>query len=458
MAQSTTFPEEDLSAVYDPPVLTPADIEIVGSAKELVNNADRGVLTPETFSKFQQCIYGILDISPNPASTAAWVIDKLPQIGLAQLFNNIYQACSFVKSSGAGRPAKGSGNNGGTTPADIRGSADPARVKQVGRSTYFSDSVKSIGFCRITGDTTAPIHSCHIIAFSSQGQGEKIQLYQDLIKALFGQSAWEALLTNVMNGSKDRNRNINRLDNGIPLSPSAHSAWDSMRFTLTPDWSSYNSQTKEFEAIFRWIGAPAEGVTYNWGEPIYIDPESGSRSWRVVRNGDRIPFHRIPPPPNPDGSSREPPPIPSAHLLYVRETLVRVAHMVGASGEYDNYTYDNDSDSEFDELAHITGTESVQGDDVPRTPPNGSLKVTHTKPDLSALHPDTMRFIDTWFSSHRPSSPPLELSDTAQALDLATTWFDSHSSIPTAIRSKSRNSNRKEYSYRSTWHWEGTQA
>ncbi|KAI9772379.1 MAG: hypothetical protein M1839_002458, partial [Geoglossum umbratile] len=234
-------PEEDLSAVYDSLVLTPTDIAIVSSAKELINNADRGVLTPNTFSKFQQCIYGLLDISPNPASTAAWVIDKLPQTGLAQLFNNIYQACSFIKSSGAGCPAEGSDNSDGITPADIRGSAVPARVEQVGRSTYFSDSVKSIGLCRITGDTTSPIHSCHIISFSSQGQGEKIRLYQDLIKALFGQSAWEALLTNVMNGSKDRNRNINQLDNGIPLSPSAHSAWDSMRFTLTLDWSSYNS-------------------------------------------------------------------------------------------------------------------------------------------------------------------------------------------------------------------------
>ena len=107
MVQSTTFPEEDLSAVYDPPVLTLIDIEIVGSAKGLINNADRGVLTPETFSKSQQCIYSLLDISPNSASTAAWIIDKLPWVGLAQMFNNIYQACSFVKSSGAGRPAKG---------------------------------------------------------------------------------------------------------------------------------------------------------------------------------------------------------------------------------------------------------------------------------------------------------------------------------------------------------------
>ncbi|KAI9761792.1 MAG: hypothetical protein M1840_001711 [Geoglossum simile] len=69
MAQSATFPEEDLSAVYDPPVLTLADIAIVASAKELINNADRGVLTPETFLKFQQCIYSLLDISPNPASS-----------------------------------------------------------------------------------------------------------------------------------------------------------------------------------------------------------------------------------------------------------------------------------------------------------------------------------------------------------------------------------------------------
>jgi hypothetical protein len=47
-------------------------------------------------------------------------------------------------------------------------------------------------------------------------------------------------------GSSDRGgHNINRLDNGIPMTPSCYRAWDTMAFVLVVDWSTYNPDTGE---------------------------------------------------------------------------------------------------------------------------------------------------------------------------------------------------------------------
>jgi hypothetical protein len=100
---------------------------------------------------------------------------------------------------------------------------------------------------RITGDDTSAIDSCHIVAFSmSNTTNPRLANYIDLVRAMFGEAAWLALLTNVVDGSSDQGgRNINRLDNGIPMTPSCHRAWDTMAFVLVVDWSTYNSETKE---------------------------------------------------------------------------------------------------------------------------------------------------------------------------------------------------------------------
>lgn len=62
---------------------------------------------------------------------------------------------------------------------------------------------------------------------------------------MFGTDALQLLLDNVLNGRKDATRNINRLDNGVPMHQHVHGSWDSMRFFLEVMWDSYNESTKE---------------------------------------------------------------------------------------------------------------------------------------------------------------------------------------------------------------------
>ncbi|KAI9778455.1 MAG: hypothetical protein M1839_008101 [Geoglossum umbratile] len=111
ISQGTTG---DLS-ILRPQDPTQIDISRVAGARQAILGAPRGNLTPETHDKFQLSILGVLELSPNPGATADWIIKKLtpdsggPEELLAKLYADIYSACRAAKSSGAGRPPKGSG-------------------------------------------------------------------------------------------------------------------------------------------------------------------------------------------------------------------------------------------------------------------------------------------------------------------------------------------------------------
>ncbi|KAI9778440.1 MAG: hypothetical protein M1839_008086 [Geoglossum umbratile] len=317
ISQGTTG---DLS-ILRPQDPTQIDISRVAGARQAILGAPRGNLTPETHDKFQLSILGVLELSPNPGATADWIIKKLtpdsggPEELLAKLYADIYSACRAAKSSGAGRPPKGSGV---ATP-------EPSTPTE--------------------GDDTSEIDSCHIIAFSTHNApNSRLETYIDLVKAMFGEAAWLALLRNVVGGPSDCGRhNINRLDNGISMTPSCHRAWDTMAFVLAVDWSTYDSGTGEFDAKFEWITAPQYAIQNFWNGPILTLP-SGDPLFAPMASGATIPFRRIIPPLLLNGRQLDAPPIPSAHMLYVRETLARIAHLVGAAGEWED---DDEEESEI---------------------------------------------------------------------------------------------------------------
>ncbi|KAI9774113.1 MAG: hypothetical protein M1840_005206 [Geoglossum simile] len=406
----------------------PVDVSLVAKAKQVILAAPHGNLTPETHTKFRHAILGVLELSPNPNSAADWIVRRLTphasgeeELLLAKLHADIYAACQFVRSSGAGRPPRGSPSpSGAVTPVPLEG--DPAAVTSpvhtAGRSSNFSALVKSAGLCRITGDNTSPVDSCHIIAFStSNTSNPRLATYTDLVRAMFGEEAWLALLTNVMDGSSDQGgRNINRLDNGIPMTPSCHRSWDTMAFVLVVDWSTYNNETKEFDATFQWMAKP-QMIINCWNGPVLTMP-SGTPLYAPMESGTTIPFRRIEPPPLPNGQQPDVLPLPSAHLLYVRETLMRIAHLVGAAGEWE---YDDEGDPEYDDAADLVqgvsnGSRSTLGDDrnSPRTPSSDHKhREINCEQFPCAFSPACAPHF------HVPSPLRTQLSPTALALDLA---------------------------------------
>jgi hypothetical protein len=137
-----------------------------------------------------------------------------------------------------------------------------------------------------------------------------------------------------------------------------------------------------------------------------------------MESGATIPFRRIVPPPLPNGRQPDTPPVPSAHLLYVRETLVRIAHLVGAVGEWeDDYVEESEDSGSVDLVQSISdGSKSLSGDDedVPRTPSSEHKDCQINCRQLPCV------FSPAWVPhSHVPSSLRTQLSPTALALDLA---------------------------------------
>ena len=125
------------------------------------------------------------------------------------------------------------------------GKENETKKKSVGRDSNFSALVKGGGICQVTGAPSSVLVSAHILPFSSRkGDNEKVKRYLELIRALFGPDALQWLVENVLNGGKGE-RYIIRLDNGIPLQPTVHNMWDSMKFFLEVDWNTYNPSTKE---------------------------------------------------------------------------------------------------------------------------------------------------------------------------------------------------------------------
>ena len=59
---------------------SPAQFNLIASAKDAIDNAERHVLTPEIHIKFQLLLHHILDeLSSSKVSTAAWILEELPR-------------------------------------------------------------------------------------------------------------------------------------------------------------------------------------------------------------------------------------------------------------------------------------------------------------------------------------------------------------------------------------------
>jgi len=118
-----------------------------------------------------------------------------------------------------------------------------------------------------------------------------------------------------------------------------HGSWDSMRFFLEVMWDSYNESTKEFDVRFHWTHDPIDNINNYWVPP-YIIGDAIFR--RTLHDGAIIPFRHQNPSPT-SGSASVSPPLASAHLLYVRETITRVvAHMMGAAGYSEHEEWSDD--------------------------------------------------------------------------------------------------------------------
>ena len=214
--------------------------EVIESAKEAINTADKEGLSPEIFAKYQDQLKKIIDASPNKIATASYLLELISERGFTKTHLAVRDGCVVVKTCGRGRQKRTreemeNGDNGN----------QDSIVNTVGYSSKFSALVKGGGICRVTGTLFPFLVSAHILPFSSRkGDNEKAKRYLELIRALFGPDALQRLVENVLNGGNGE-RNINRLDNGIPLQSMAHDMWDSMKFFLEVDWNTYNPSTKE---------------------------------------------------------------------------------------------------------------------------------------------------------------------------------------------------------------------
>ena len=84
-----------------------------------------------------------------------------------------------------------------------------------------------------------------------------------------------------------------------------------------------------------------------WGAPVGVTA-SGRPIFGPLEDGDIIPFRRQRSPSS--SNDAESPPLASAHLLYIREIITRIAHMMGAAG-YSEYDYWSDDDDDVSVLA-----------------------------------------------------------------------------------------------------------
>ena len=136
--------------------------------------------------------------------------------------------------------------------------------------------------------------------------------------------------------------------------------------------------TIQFDAKFHWI-VSGDILSNRWIPPITSTDGRYTYDRRLI-DGDIIPFRRRPESssssnaatpssgsnttaPSPtfplsptSASSPTPPPLPSASLLYVREILTRIAHMMGAAGhaEYDYW------EDDYDESVYATEAEEEE--------------------------------------------------------------------------------------------------
>lgn len=223
--------------LFQPP--SKEDEKIIESAKEAINKAKQVNLTQDTYEKYQKQLKEIIDTSPSQVTTASYLLEHISRKSLTEIYLTFRNGCEVVKTGGRGR------NKRTRDESEDSKMEDDTKSKSVGRSSTFSRIVKSGGICQITGASTDQLVSSHILPFAVSHKNEKAKQYLELIKALFGPDALQCLLENVLNGNKDTQKNINRLDNGIAMEPTVHVRWDGMYFYLEVLWDTYDSSTKE---------------------------------------------------------------------------------------------------------------------------------------------------------------------------------------------------------------------
>ncbi|KAI9816977.1 MAG: hypothetical protein M1832_004961 [Thelocarpon impressellum] len=313
----------------------PEDNPLLRQARDLINGDPCAVLSPEQQAKAREQLHELLRMSRDQAAAAQYVVQGIEEGGVAQLHNKLRQA------------------SGASDASDAQCSASPRRVAQLvtescppkpepaksssSRSSTFSKWVTANQFCRVTGRPGGPdggvLEAAHILPrMHGQQRNSKSANLMNLLGALFGVEAVEALIQNVLNAGENLGRGIDRHDNGIALQPTVHREWDRTLFSLEVDWNTLDRNTGEFTCRFRQHGT----VSFrNYWIPSTTS-SAGRSTFAELEDGDEIPIRRAT-----HVSGRELL-LPSPFLLHVRDVIGRIAHMMGAAG------WDDLDDSESD--------------------------------------------------------------------------------------------------------------
>ncbi|KAH0555928.1 hypothetical protein GP486_006129 [Trichoglossum hirsutum] len=186
---------------------------------------------------------------------------------------------------------------------------------------FYTDptNVQHFGLCHITGDFLSPVQNVNILPFETSRNGEiSPAQYLRCIRAILDMESWSSELDEEFCKLRGpEHLNIGRVNNKIPISEVCRRAWDEMSFRLIVDWSSYDRQTGEFDCTFEWVDEPDQNIFNFWHDPFYTRSPAG-----YPMDGARIPFRQLVARAI-DGRESEIPPVPSAHLIYLREIAMR---------------------------------------------------------------------------------------------------------------------------------------
>ncbi|KAI9812073.1 MAG: hypothetical protein M1832_000626 [Thelocarpon impressellum] len=327
-----------------PPPLADDD-PLLRRAHRLIDHGPAETVAPELLERAREQLHRLLALSPHQAAAATFVSRALDGGGPVQLQPKVRDACVFFTQGTWPTPAP-TPAPGGSTPSSTSsrraaqvaaGAAAPSPTR---RSSTFSRWVRANGFCRVTGQR-GELHACHILPHLHRNQEPG---FLDLLTALFGPDAVDALLRNLLNAGDVTREGIDRHDNCIALRPSLHTDWDRTHFFL------------EFVCRFRSDEPPSFS---NFWIPPLIQPD-GRTTFAALEDGDEIPIRRAEP-----VNGRELP-MPSPFLLYVREVVGRVAHMMGAA------EWQDPEDSESDHWEEPVAAATVVAQAL--LPPRGPAK------------------------------------------------------------------------------------
>ncbi|KAI9823435.1 MAG: hypothetical protein M1832_002446 [Thelocarpon impressellum] len=352
-------------------------------ARDLIDHGPSEILAPEVLAGAREKLHQLLQMSRDQGAAASYIIHGFESGGLVEFHRKVHDACMFFTrgtSPAPMSPPPAPSRPVDTSPTDISSpisatSASGRRPPQLAttptepsptkRSSTFSRWVKANNFCRVTGEH-GDLHACHILPYLHRNQEPKAANFLDLLGALFGAEAVDALIRNVLNTGGTAGDGIDRHDNGIALRPHLHSDWDRTLFFLEVDWATLVPETGEFVCRFRSDG-PLRYTNF-WNPPT-MGPRGVPMAEFLV-DGSEIPVRRARP-----VNGRELP-LPSPFLLYVREVVGRVAHMMGAAEWQD--LDDSESDYWEEPVAATVPTRSL-------LPPRGPAKDGGVSDWLQAL-------------------------------------------------------------------------